>query len=1004
MNSVKVIVLAVAFAFFTVDPLCGQKPLERSSTPGSVESVVIENFESGHVTLTSYPGEDLNPNSWALDTIRTYNNSHFSLKLYGNTWKIETIQPVVVDSGDVWRVAAYVQSTAEIQGFGLMDSLHTLFYSFSGSEMANIAEWVPVYQGAFSTNTWNLYPLPVADDWLDRFGYLPRINKIVFVNDRDAVTTGIVYFDDIIDITSDLPIAPRVQISYNVGQVLLNSQGQRSVTVHFTSTVYDPDSRTHQFYWYFGDDSTSRQQNPVHTYVVEDDHQYSVLLEVVDSTGMWGRAACQVEVDPGMTSFPITMNFVGDVMMARKYENPGGIIPTLGVNAIFAPTRPYLGGAVDITVANLECALTNTGTPHPTKSVVFRSSPSNVSGLVYAGIDVVTIANNHIIDYGLDGLQQTQSVLGTNRIVYFGAGGNSYEALRPAFYAKSGLTFAFLGFSDRTGQYNNYQPYLDAGFSKPGFANLTRFNLVQQINTARNVADRIIVQMHSGVEYSFAPMLHLDSPSEEEDYSPFLTNPLEGDREIRRFAIDSGADVVICHHPHVAHGFEVYQGKLIAHSLGNFAFDLDYTETMPTAILNAEITGEGFSKFTITPVFIDDYIPVRAKGDFGNYILDYLAMRSRELGTYVLVNRDSVSATIVLDTLRLRPITTSQTDTATVRQRSGAWISDPLRLRRSGTPSIVTSVNPARSWQYRAGRDLVWFGNFENEGCTLWDMNDADERYDTTAFFQGRRSLRQRRTAGSGTITTSLENRLVLRADSLGHTIYGYIRSDNSRSAKVSVSYYDTRIGYTPLATYDIGTTVSGTTPWTFYSNDVTPPTYSAFIDVLLQSSGPTSGTGYTWFDNVGLIEWSEWRPVSSSQSLPTPNDYTWIQVKATTSTSQAIVSYDDVRYEERPTHSPDVSLAEPSEFRLLQNYPNPFNPSTRIEYKIPTPTRVIVKIYNLLGQEIRTLVDEVQPKGKGSVEWDGRNSSGLPVSSGVYFCTLAALQRVQAKKLLLLR
>jgi hypothetical protein len=283
-------------------------------------------------------------------------------------------------------------------------------------------------------------------------------------------------------------------------------------------------------------------------------------------------------------------------------------------------------------------------------------------------------------------------------------------------------------------------------------------------------------------------------------------------------------------------------------------------------------------------------------------------------------------------------------------------------------------------------------------------MNDADERYDTTAFFQGRRSLRQRRTAGSGTITTSLENRLVLRADSLGHTIYGYIRSDNSRSAKVSVSYYDTRIGYTPLATYDIGTTVSGTTPWTFYSNDVTPPTYSAFIDVLLQSSGPTSGTGYTWFDNVGLIEWSEWRPVSSSQSLPTPNDYTWIQVKATTSTSQAIVSYDDVRYEERPTHSPDVSLAEPSEFRLLQNYPNPFNPSTRIEYKIPTPTRVIVKIYNLLGQEIRTLVDEVQPKGKGSVEWDGRNSSGLPVSSGVYFCTLAALQRVQAKKLLLLR
>ncbi len=87
----------------------------------------------------------------------------------------------------------------------------------------------------------------------------------------------------------------------------------------------------------------------------------------------------------------------------------------MATNPIFDPTFPLLGGAADITIANLESPLTNQGIPHPTKSVVFRGSPEDVVALTYAGIDVVTIANNHIIDYGLEGLQQTQSVLEVRR-------------------------------------------------------------------------------------------------------------------------------------------------------------------------------------------------------------------------------------------------------------------------------------------------------------------------------------------------------------------------------------------------------------------------------------------------------------------------------------------------------------------------------------------------------------------------------------------------------------
>ena len=137
------------------------------------------------------------------------------------------------------------------------------------------------------------------------------------------------------------------------------------------------------------------------------------------------------------------MNFVGDIMLARRMED---FIDLYGYEPIFNPTIPILSEAADITVANLECPLTDQGTPHPTKSVVFRGSPENVAALSYAGIDVVTIANNHTIDYGLVGLQQTQSVLDEEEILYFGAGADFYEAMQPAFYLKSGVNISITWF------------------------------------------------------------------------------------------------------------------------------------------------------------------------------------------------------------------------------------------------------------------------------------------------------------------------------------------------------------------------------------------------------------------------------------------------------------------------------------------------------------------------------------------------------------------------------
>jgi poly-gamma-glutamate capsule biosynthesis protein CapA/YwtB (metallophosphatase superfamily) len=970
----------------------------------AIRADTIENFDSGIIQLFSYPDEDFDSSAWVLDSMNTFNNSAYSLKLWGNTWKVESIVPVTLDTGDVWQVAAYVDTLAEIQGFGLTDTAHILRYSFAGTQQLNVDIWVPVYQGAFPLHTWNQYQLPVGQDWLAYFGYLPTIISIVYINDRDSDPDGVVYFDDVLDITTDLPMAPVVTIDYVMSEIYRNASGTRLVDIQFYSTVIDTDSWYHDYSWYFGDDSTSSEPNPFHTYVVEDDHEYTVLLEVVDSTNQWGRATCQVTVDPGLTTFPLTMNFVGDIMLARRYEQPGGIIPTIGVEAIFEPTLPYLGEAAEITVANLECPLTNTGTPHPTKPIIFRGSPENVAGLVYAGIDVVSIANNHIIDYGLEGLQQTQAVLDSNDILYSGAGANSYEAYLPVFCNKKGTNIAFLASSDRTGQYDNYQPYLNAGFNKPGFANLTQFDITRQVQTVDNDADIIIAEMHSGDEYNPVPTLDLRDHTdydEDEMYSPFLRVPTRSDIADRRHAIDQGADLVVCHHVHVLQGLEVYNGKLIAHSLGDFTFDLDYAETCPSMILNAKIDASGFYDYQVVPVYIDHYIPVKARGELGLYILDYLVRRTRDMNSYLIVDRDSVTAQVILDTLSLTSRTETFADSLLLQEENGYWISTPLRLKRDGDISEILSVNPYGNWQFRVGREIVWFGNFEDEGCTMWLLDHPDEFYDDSIFYAGARSLCQFRSQQNVTIATHFETRLPCYSDTTGYTICGYIRTDNGNNAEVMIRFYQSRTGGYILGSATAGQ-VNGTNEWAFYHTNFMPANGTNFIDVWLRSEGPQVGDGYTWFDNVGVIEWEDWQSLAGANSIITPNDYYWIQIRTDIPTSSAVLSHEEKTYNNQTVLYGHVKKKAP--LMSLQCFPNPATSVVTFQYNLSEPTKVVLRVYNILGQEVKTLSIGDQPSGRKTILWDRCDNLGRNLSAGIYFCRLQAGEHEQSEKVVLLK
>jgi poly-gamma-glutamate capsule biosynthesis protein CapA/YwtB (metallophosphatase superfamily) len=979
--------------------------------------IPIEDFESGTISLTSYPDQDMQPDAWEITTENTFNIlSEYSLKLYGNTWKIEAIEPVAIEDNDIWQIACFIEDKGEIQGFGVSDGINELFYSLDGTELMNIEEWIPVYQGAFDEGVWNIIQLPIADDWFSWFEYLPEITELIFINDNDG-GSGIVYFDNIYNITEDLPISPEVEISFDIGAIYRNSEDLRSVNVHFYSEVTDPDSDEHTFFWFFGDDSTSTLQNPTHTFIVEDDHSYTVHLQVADETDHHGYSSCQIDVDEGDTSFPLTINFVGDIMLARAYEAGGGIIPTQGVEAIFEPTLSILGENADITVANLECPLTTHNVHHPTKTIYFKGSPDNVAGLTYAGIDLVCLANNHISDYMLEGMQETQTTLDQYGIRYSGAGADSYEAYKPLFYSKKGVNLAFLRSSDRTGQYNNYQPYLQAGYNKFGFAYMTPYYIMEQINAVQDNADLIIVETHSGSEYSTAPGANYDSIdifagwdekdfAEDEDYTPRIDIPHMWDIEIRHHMIDSGADLVICHHPHVIQGIEVYNGKVIAHSLGNFAFDLNYFETFPSMVFNASINEDGFDSFSIKPVFIDDYIPQIATGELGKYILNYIKMKSKELNTYLSVDPIELEAKVILDTLNMLIENEQYTENLTFSFNGEEYFSQIIHLPQWGNISSIDVITPGDNFEFRVGRELIWFGNYEDEGASIWNVNSADEWLDENEFFEGERSLCIRQNSANGyNIITNLENRMKRRSDGK-YSVHGYVKTENCEGVMIQARYYNSRTGGTLLG-QDNFEPVNGNTNWTYYSAEIDVHQNTSFFDIVANNDPPISGESFAWFDNTGLIEWEEWQQKTTFSDLViNPNDYYYLQIRTDEIPFNSTIQFTHTAYEENPVHISGNEIPTYKNAVLNYNYPNPFNPQTTISFAIKdTDGKTNITIYNIKGQKVKTLIDEVLPAGSHTLIWDGTNSQGRSVSSGIYFYKMDYKGKtINTKKCLLLK
>ena len=108
--------------------------------------------------------------------------------------------------------------------------------------------------------------------------------------------------------------------------------------------------------------------------------------------------------------------------------------------------------------------------------------------------------------------------------------------------------------------------------------------------------------------------------------------------------------------------------------------------------------------------------------------------------------------------------------------------------------------------------------------------------------------------------------------------------------------------------------------------------------------------------------------------------------------------------YQSEPGTSSIVTSCNPYKYHIAQNFPNPFNPGTAIKYELPKMSEVSLKIYNILGQEVKTLINGKKPAGYHKVTWDGRNNLGIKVSSGLYIYRIKAGEFIDTKKMVLLR
>ena len=285
----------------------------------------------------------------------------------------------------------------------------------------------------------------------------------------------------------------------------------------------------------------------------------------------------QVYVKEPKTEGRVTLSFAGDISIAEGYanmvyyHNNGDDITRCITPEVIARME-----SADIMMINNEFAYSNRGTPLSGKTFTFRAKPETAANLSLLSADIVSVANNHVYDYGETALLDTLDTLETYKIPYVGAGRNLDEAREIVYFQAGDMKIAYVS---ATQVERSYVYTREATDTRAGV--LRTYDpavFLDVIRRAKENSDFVVVYVHWGTEG---------------------VSRFEADQQrLGHQYIDAGADLVIGDHPHCLQGVEYYKGVPIFYSLGNFWFN---SKTRETGLVEADITREGLVEFRFVP-------------------------------------------------------------------------------------------------------------------------------------------------------------------------------------------------------------------------------------------------------------------------------------------------------------------------------------------------------------------------------------------------------------------
>jgi poly-gamma-glutamate synthesis protein (capsule biosynthesis protein) len=300
----------------------------------------------------------------------------------------------------------------------------------------------------------------------------------------------------------------------------------------------------------------------------------------VDSTSSKDQPASAVTLGSGK---PVTFAFGGDIHFEKRIEQVLAADP----HAVLAGVRSVLGSA-DIAMANLETAITTRGTPPDAKQYTFRAPPRAFTALAAGGLDVVTMANNHGLDYGPVGLEDSLAAARAAGFPVVGIGKDAAEAFAPWKTTVKGQRIAVFGVTHVLD--DDLRTAWTATDRRPGLASAYETErLIGAVTAARAEADTVVVYVHWGTEGQ--------------------TCPNAAQPALARALVAAGADIVVGSHTHRLMGAGRMANAYVAYGLGNFVFYQDSGPATDSGVLVLTATGRRIDGATWHPAKLVGELP-----------------------------------------------------------------------------------------------------------------------------------------------------------------------------------------------------------------------------------------------------------------------------------------------------------------------------------------------------------------------------------------------------------